>query len=579
MVDLPFALVMTQVLLVLPMLLFIWWTAKHLSATEAARLQAQRAFDRVRVEAEGIAARAMETSNLLDGLWENAPVGVAIIDRNLRYVRVNPFLAETNGLPAEQHRGRTLRELFPEQADRFEVLLEAVFAEGRSIEGIETFASTPGAPDTPRCYNCEMFPVPDRFNNVSLVGMVVTEITEQKQIEAQRATLLETERTARAEAERVGMMKDEFLATLSHELRTPLTSIMGWAQLLRAKAFDAQQVQRGLETIDRNSKALSQLINDLLDVSRIINGKLHLNMASVNVQAVVGAALDSVAPSAEAKGLHLVRAFDDTPLTVHGDASRLQQVVWNLLTNAVKFTPRDGTIRVSLRRVGDEVEIEVADTGIGVKREFLAHMFERFRQADSSTTRHFGGLGLGLSIVRQLAELHAGHVRVSSDGPGLGTSFVVTLPLLAIEDNQPPVINPAPSSTISLTGYRILIVDDEPDTRLLLSSILAEAGATVSLADSVDEAMLRVELDQPQLLISDVGMPSKDGYELIAMVRRRYPPARLPAIALTALAGTDDRERSLEAGYQIHLAKPVTHDGLLETVAGVLRESAHLSTV
>lgn len=575
MVDVPLSLVLTQMLLVLPTLLFIWWTAKHLSSVEFAREQVEQAFERVRSEAEGIAAQAVETTNLLDRLWENAPVGLAIFDRSFRYVRVNPFLARMNGLSAERHHGRTLRSVYPDQADRFESLMQMVFTDGRSIEGIETALAAPGSTDGLRWFNCELFPVPDRFAEVSLVGMVVVDITEQKRLGESRVALLETERAARAEAERVGLMKDEFLATLSHELRTPLTSIMGWSQLLQAKTFDPLQLKHGLETIDRNSKALSQLINDLLDVSRIINGKLHLNMASINLQAVVGAAMDSVAPSAEAKGLHLVRDFADAPLTVQGDAARLQQVVWNLLTNAVKFTPRDGAIRVALRPVGDEAEIEVTDSGIGVEPEFIGHMFERFRQADSSTTRHFGGLGLGLSIVRQLTELHAGRVSVSSPGPGRGTSFTVTLPLMAdrtAQDSSPAVLPPLPA--ISLDGYRIVVVDDEADTRTLLASILREAGAAVTVADSVDEAMLRIELDQPQLLISDIGMPGKDGYELIRHLRARRSPDEVPALALTALASHEDSVRCARAGYQMHLPKPISPRELLEAVNALLGQPA-----
>jgi PAS domain S-box-containing protein len=535
--DIPMARVTMQVLLVVPMLGFVWWTARHLSSLSQARDRAERNFDRARVEAEGLAAQNVETTNLLDRLLDNAPVGMAIFDRSYRYVRVNPYLAEINGRSVVDHLGRPLGELFPEHAERFEGLISDVFTQGRSIEGIETLARTPSMPDVDRWFTCELFPVPDRNQHVALVGMVVMDVTESKRLDQQKAALLEVERAARAEAERIGLLKDEFLATLSHELRTPLTAIVGWAQILQSKAHEKKDLERGLETIDRNSKALSQLINDLLDVSRIINGKLHLNMLPLNIQAVVRAAIDSVTPSAQTKGIQLVSVLESAPLQVDGDPSRLQQVVWNLLTNAVKFTPRDGTIRITVRGVQQTVEIEVADTGIGVKPEFAQHMFQRFRQADASTTRRYGGLGLGLSIVRQLTELHGGTVSVSSEGLDRGASFVVTLPLMM------PSSSPTKAETAArparqtdgatLRGVRVMLVDDEPDTRTLICRILEEAGANVISAAGVDEALLRVELDQPHMLISDIGMPGKDGYELIRTVRARRSPTELPASNFT----------------------------------------------
>ncbi len=568
--DIPMARVLMQALLVIPLVGLVWWTARHLSTLAQARDSAQRSFFEARVEAEGLAAQNVETTNLLDRLLDNAPVGFAAFDRSFRYIRVNTYLAEVSGKPLEAHIGKPLRSVYPEQADQFEAMIERAFTTGTSIQNIESSYRSLTDPEIERHFNCELFPVLGRDGSVSLVGLVAIDVTERKRLDAQRAAILENERNARIESERAGLLKDEFLATLSHELRTPLTAIVGWAQILRRKTPDPIDLNRGLETIDRNGKSLSQLINDLLDVSSIINGKMHLNMMLINVQSIAAAAIDSVMPSAETRGITLLKSFDEEPLPVHADPARLQQVVWNLLTNALKFTPRGGTVHVRVRRAQGRAEIVVSDTGCGVKPDFVPFMFERFRQADASTTRRFGGLGLGLSIVRQLTELHGGTVRVASDGIDRGATFTVSLPLAKAPAPLPDPDLATANDHSLLEGVRVLVVDDEADSRDLVAQVIEQTGASVSRASSADEALLRVELDNPQILITDIGMPDKDGYELIRMLRSQRSAADLPAMALTAFARPEDKDRSLSAGFQLHIHKPVSPKELVQATISLL---------
>jgi CheY-like chemotaxis protein/nitrogen-specific signal transduction histidine kinase len=397
---------------------------------------------------------------------------------------------------------------------------------------------------------------------------------------SERERLLESERAARSEAERLGHLKDEFLATLSHELRTPLNAILGWAALLRQGALQVGERQRGLETIERNARAQAQIINDLLDVSRIVSGKLHLEIQPILLHEVIAAAIETVRPSAEARHIRLHSLLDTSIGLTRGDPNRLQQVLWNLLTNAVKFTPQGGRIQVILERVNSHVEIVVQDSGIGIQPEFLPYVFDRFRQADASTTRRFGGLGLGLSIVRNLVELHGGTVSVKSGGENAGTTFSVALPL-SIVDPEPRRLQ-RQASTVhidleaaelpSLASKNILIVDDEADTRFLIKRILEDRGARVLAAASAAEALSLLASEQVDLLVSDIGMPRMDGYQLIEQVRvldsRRT--GALPAIAVTAYARPEDRQRSLLAGYQTHISKPLEARELVAAIAGLL---------
>jgi PAS domain S-box-containing protein len=399
--------------------------------------------------------------------------------------------------------------------------------------------------------------------------------------EGEREQLLDSERAARSEAERLGHLKDEFLATLSHELRTPLNSIQGWATVLRQKSASPVDMARGLETIERNVRAQAQIVNDLLDMSRIISGKIHLEVQPLQIHEVVSQAVESIRQSAEAKGIRLRSILDSGIGLVRGDVNRLQQVLWNLLSNAIKFTPRDGRVQVALERVNSHLEIVIEDTGIGISPEFLPYAFDRFRQADPSTTRRYGGLGLGLSIVKSLVELHGGAVRVKSPGENLGSTFIVSLPILHVraEDQGTrstgsTVSDPLESVELPrLDGARILVVDDEADGRALIARILEGQGASVTTAETPFVALEALRGAQFDILLSDIGMPGMDGYELMRSARLldEKRPSPLPAIAITAYARPEDRQRSLLAGYHMHLSKPLEARELIAGVATLLR--------
>lgn len=393
-----------------------------------------------------------------------------------------------------------------------------------------------------------------------------------------------SERSARAEAERASRLKDEFLSIVSHELRTPLSAILGYAQLMRAEHGSHFDQQESLTAIERNCRAQVQLIDDLLDMSRIIAGKIRLDVRTVHLPDAIDAALEMIRPAADARGIRLQKVLDPRSAPVLGDFDRLQQVFSNLLSNAVKFTPKGGRVQIALERVNSHLEISVADTGEGMDPEFLPLVFDRFRQADSGTTRRHGGLGLGLAIVKQIVELHGGSVRAKSPGPGKGSTFVVSLPLQVLPLNEADRIHPQAGSSddgesgvsVDLSGTRILIVDDEPDARSIVSRLLEARNAQVVTASSADEALELLKTFQPTVLLSDIGMPIKDGYQLIREVRG-LPAAEggsVPAVALTAFARTEDRRRALLAGYQSHLAKPIDAGELIAVVAMLIGRRA-----
>ncbi len=396
-----------------------------------------------------------------------------------------------------------------------------------------------------------------------------------KRLADERESLLESERIARQETQRISLMKDEFLANLSHELRTPLNAILGWSQVLASDRATEADLKQGMETIQRNAREQARLIEDLLDVSRIVSGKVRLDVQETDLSVVVQQALDSVRPSAEAKGIRLRQIIDPSIPSASGDPNRLQQVVWNLLSNAVKFTPKGGKVDVILQRVSSHIEITVSDSGVGIEREFLPHLFERFRQADSSTTRAHTGLGLGLSIVKQLVELHGGTVSAESRGANLGATFVVSLPLISVRaeaNREHPTASlgvALPAERIDISGVHVLVVDDEPDARELVKRVLAHYGADVCIAASAQQALELLKSYRPDVIISDIGMPSMDGYDFMRQVRQLAPFAgtTLPAIALTAFARSIDRTKAIMAGYQIHMAKPIEPQELVATVA------------
>jgi PAS domain S-box-containing protein len=413
-----------------------------------------------------------------------------------------------------------------------------------------------------------------------------TDIHDRKQIEDALGHALEAEQRARGEAELASRMKDEFLATLSHELRTPLNAIIGWSHMMRREGATAKDLLRGAEVIERNARAQSAIIEDLLDMSAIVSGKARLNVERVNVGTMLRAAVDTARPGADAKHIHIATSLEGADgLVLHGDPNRLQQVMWNLLSNAFKFTPRDGQVRIYARRDGDHLEVSVADTGQGIRQEFLPFVFDRFRQGDSSTTRRAGGLGLGLSIVKQLVELHGGSVSVSSAGAGKGSTFVVSLPLAGVgaaTDTRRPDEGRAPRAPLTLpeaecrklAGKRVLVVDDEPDARDLLKKLLEDCEAVVTVAASSDEALGFVRRERFDVLVSDIAMPEKDGHDLIREVRTfaREHNGEIPAMALTAHARAEDRLMALRAGFQMHTAKPIDPAELIAIVANLARD-------
>jgi hypothetical protein len=439
------------------------------------------------------------------------------------------------------------------------------------------------------------FPNPQKFSEDDCAFMQA--LAQQSAQAIERARAYAAERQARAEAEAANRTKDEFLAVLSHELRTPLNSMLGWTQLLLTRKFDEAKMHRALETIDRNTKSLAALIEDILDVSRIITGKLTISARACELVSVIEAAMEAVRPAAEAKNIEIELLLDSSASSVWGDTNRLQQVVWNLLSNAVKFTPQGGRVEVRLLAAGDSkdsaqnsknikadnpsenpqskyAQIEVIDTGKGISPDFLPYVFERFRQENTSSTRVYGGLGLGLAIVRYLVELHGGTVQASSPGEGLGATFTVQLPLLEgsrrkgeRESDRAAERQNSPSHP--LISVQVLIVDDDADARALLATILEQAGAQVKAAASAAEALEFVSQSRIDVLVSDIAMPNVDGYQLIRQVRELEAKRGeyTPAIALTAYARDADRTSALKAGFQVHLSKPFDPDELVSVVA------------
>jgi PAS domain S-box-containing protein len=426
----------------------------------------------------------------------------------------------------------------------------------------------------------------DEANRLRGFAKLTRDLTERKRAEAleasgaEREAMLEAERGARLLAQRTVRIKDEFLATLSHELRTPLNAILGWTQLLRSRvSADGAEFQRGMEVIERNARAQVRLIDDLLDLSRIMSGRFRLDVQEVALLDIVKGALDSIEPSAQTKGVRLESILDPKSVIVSGDPGRLQQIFWNLLSNAVKFTPKGGKVQVLLQRVNSHIEFSVSDTGIGIPGEFLPHVFERFTQRDSSTHRKYGGLGLGLAISKQLVDLHGGSIHAKSMGEGQGATFVVTLPLIILgkERREEARVHPAAADIFNslpvpkLDAVRALIVDDEADAVELIRRVLENHGAVVATAGSAEQALAYLETAEPDVIVSDIGMPGMDGYQFMRRMRAAEPKnRRIPALALTAFARPDDRKHAVLAGYQAHLSKPFDMAELAIVVAGLV---------
>jgi PAS domain S-box-containing protein len=408
--------------------------------------------------------------------------------------------------------------------------------------------------------------IKDQEDNLIYYEGAISDITANKQAELERIELLNRERQAREEAETVNRIKDEFLATLSHELRTPLNAIMGWTQLLSAGHISETQISKAIDVIERNAKAQDQLIDDLLDVARIIRGSMKLELKKSELTEIVMASIDTVRPTAEAKNITIETQIDTQSISVKVDRARLQQVFWNLLINAVKFTPANGKVTISSSIQAHTVSIKITDTGQGIATEVLPYVFDRFRQAETqSSTRTKGGLGLGLAIVRHLVEIHGGRVIAQSDGIDQGATFVVELPLLSkITANLAQSSSTLNSAFPSLQGLKLLVVEDEADALEVVTLILEQCGAKVISADSVEQALIEYNQQQPDILISDISMPSKDGYELIKQIRDAQNP--IPAIALTANVREEDRQKALKAGFNLHLPKPINPLQLIESL-------------
>ena len=431
-----------------------------------------------------------------------------------------------------------------------------------------------------RWHLCRMVPERDERGRISGWIFTATDIDQQKRIEEANKTLLASEKDARTQAEIANRTKDEFLATVSHELRTPLNAILGWTRMLRTGAVEPKALTRVLETIERNARAQTQLVEDILDVSRIIAGKLRVNIQMTDLHTVARAAIEAVRPAAEAKGVRLASELQPGSAEFCGDPDRLQQVIWNLLSNAIKFTPKDGTVELRIERAKSDVQITVADTGVGIPPTALPHVFDRFWQADSSITRTQGGLGLGLAIVRHLVEVHGGVVRAESEGEGKGATFTVLIPVRAVAPLDPverkngdngasPAGQQRDVASNFLEGLDVLVVDDEPDARDLVTAVLVKCGARVRTASTAENALERVRERRPDVLISDIGLPSEDGFSLIRRVREIEPEVR--AAALTAYASPDDQQRVLSGGFDAHVSKPVEPADLALLVASLAR--------
>jgi PAS domain S-box-containing protein len=493
------------------------------------------------------------------------------------------------GYSAEEMIGTSIMRLIPPERQGEEDKILSRIKRGERYDHFDTIRVTKDGRQ--RHVSLTISPIKDANGYVVGASKIARDITERKLAEkaleearktaeavnAERKRLLESERAARSEAERVNRMKDEFLATLSHELRTPLNAVLGWATTLRMGSPRTQELAQGLEAIERNARIQAQIINDLLDMSSIISGKVRLDVQRIDLPTILTEAIETVRSAASAKGVRLQTVIDPLNAPVSGDPNRLQQIFWNLLNNAIKFTPKGGRVQVLLERVESHVEISIIDTGEGIAPEFLPYIFDRFEQADSSTTRRHSGLGLGLAIVKDLVELHGGGVHAKSGGVGKGATFITSLPLTVVHplpvelerehpQSKPQDIPVVPE--ISLKDVNVLVIDDEADACNLLKLLLESAGASVHLAQSADEGIEQLITKSVDVLICDIGMPEMDGYALIRRVRTLDDPQKseVAAVALTAYARLEDRTQAIRAGFQNHLPKPVEPAELLEVV-------------
>jgi PAS domain S-box-containing protein len=510
---------------------------------------------------------------------EAAPSAMIMADERGTILLINSQAERLFGYTRAELIGQSLEILVPE---RFRGV-HAAFRQGFAAQplsrpmgaGRDLFGLRKDGMEVP--IEIGLNPIQDAENNKLLVLSSIVDITERKKAEAEREQLLVREKVARSEAEAANRIKDQFLATISHELRTPLNAILGWSLML--EKLEPHEAAHALDSIKRNARSLATLVDDLLDVSRIIAGKMQVEMQPVELIPIIEAAMNAVNPMAEAKHIHLQTSLDYGTGAVLGDPNRLQQILWNLLSNAVKFTAAGGRVNVRLERIDAHVSIAVSDTGKGIDAEFLPYVFERFVQQDGSVTRKHGGLGLGLAIVRHLVEVHGGTVQAHSDGLDKGATFVVKIPVLTtrkrFEARRTVTTTMAPDA---LKGLRVMVVDDEQDSRELLSFVLEQAAAEVKVAASASEAMMEFHEFRPDIMISDIGMPVEDGYSLIRRIRANSAAqgGTIPAIALTAHARAEDRIKAIASGFHTHVPKPIEPDELISVICGLMGLSGTL---
>ncbi len=519
---------------------------------------------------------ALEAHQRLTFHVENSPVAVIEWDSDFRVSRWSAAAERIFGWKPEEVIGKHVSEwhfVFDEDVD---AVAQATNRQrvGAELQGVQRNRNYTKAGSVLHCewYNSVLH---DDAGLIVSVLSLVLDVTARKVAEEERSALLMRERDLRKHAEEADRLKDEFLATLSHELRTPLTSILGWASLVRNGEVEGPNVDRALETIERNARSQARLIDDLLDVSRIITGNLRLDLRPIDLAPIVDAAIDGLRPTAGAKQIQLHSHSDTKGCLVRGDPNRLRQIIWNLLLNAIKFTPRAGSVTVRLKCIEPHAQLIVSDTGEGISAEFLPYAFDRFRQAEGSMSRRQGGLGLGLAVVRHLVELHGGNVRAESGGEGQGSTFTVDLPLAVerrdparAEDRKREIERRKGERLARIDGLRVLLVEDDDDSRWLLGTMLKRQGAAVTSTSSSLEALNAFEVAAPDVVISDLGMPEENGLELMRKLRM-FPAGRgglVPAIALTGYATPKDRERALAAGFQLHLAKPVEASELIAAI-------------
>ena len=519
--------------------------------------------------------QAQEAKAHLAAIVESSDDAIISKDLNSIITSWNRGAERLFGYTAQEAIGQSITMLMqPERFNEEPGILERI-RRGESIEHYETVRRRKDG--TLLQISLTVSPITDTKGRIVGASKIARDITERKQAEVEREQLLANERHALERAEVEARMKDEFLAILSHELRTPLNAIFGWANILRT-SDNPEEISEGLEVIERNARAQTKIIEDLLDMSRIISGKVRLDVQRVDLLSVINSAIESVKPMAAAKQIRLTSVLDPLASPVSGDPARLQQILWNLLTNALKFTPKGGRVHVVLERVNSHVEISVNDTGSGIAPDFLPYVFDRFRQADASTTREQRGLGLGLAIVKNLVELHGGNVRAKSPGINKGSTFAIVLPMVMVNIEADPnrqhpraVTEELVEDRLDLHGVRVLAVDDEADARHLIKRILSGCGAQVETADSGAASLRFLRKGKPHVLIMDIGMPNEDGYEAIRKVRQLTSEegGKVPAIALTAFARSEDRRRAILNGFQMHIAKPVEPSELIAMVASL----------